>query len=310
LKVYRKIEDFKQVKHPIVTVGTFDGVHIGHQKILNRIREIASKHNGETVLLTFFPHPRMILHPDNHGLKLINTLDEKIELLEKFGLDHLIILPFDKTFSQIEPEEYVKDFLVNKIKLDTIVIGYDHHFGKNRAGDINLLKKLAPKYNYNVEEITAQEIEEIAVSSTKIRKAILEGDITTATEYLNHPFSIRGIVIKGKQIGRSIGFPTANIDVQYNYKIIPKNGVYAVNGTIDGKQYNGMLNIGNNPTIESNLKQSIEVHFFGLNANLYGKEITINFVKRLRDEQRFDSLTLLKQQLQLDKAQAEQILAV
>ncbi len=309
MKVYHNLEDFKNVNKPIITVGTFDGVHIGHQRILNRLKEIALKTGGETVLLTFFPHPRMILFPDSHGLKLINALNEKIKLLEQFGLDHLIILPFDKEFSQTAPEEYVKRFLIDKINLHTIVIGYDHQFGKNRAGNLALLNKLAPRYHFFVEEISAQEIDEIKVSSTKIRLAISKGNIRIATQYLNHYFTLEGKVIKGEQIGRTIGFPTANIYLEYNYKIVPNKGVYAITSIIDGIKYNGMLNIGTRPTVNDENSITIEAHFFSLSQDLYNRIICVSFVKKLRNEMKFDSLEALKNQLEKDKLTALEILS-
>lgn len=308
MKVYRKIDDFKGVNKPIVTVGTFDGVHIGHQKIISRLKEIAQQKKGETVLLTFFPHPRMVISPENNDLKLINTLEEKIELLDEFGLDHLIILPFDKSFSQITPTEYIRDFLVNKIKIDTLVIGYDHRFGRNREGSLELLTELAPIYGFNVEEITVEEIDEIKVSSTKIRNAILEGNITTASEYLNHHFTLQGKVVKGKQIGRTIGYPTANIIIEESYKIIPKKGVYVIKGIIDGTVYDGMLNIGNRPTISDNIEQTIEAHFFDLKHDIYNKKVKILFVKKIRDEIKYDSMEDLKTQLKQDEITSRAIL--
>ena len=308
LKVYHNIADFEDIHKPIITVGTFDGVHIGHQRILNRLKEIALKTGGETVLLTFFPHPRMILFPDSHGLKLINTLNEKIDLLGKFGLDHLIILPFDKSFSQTEPETYVKNFLIDQINVHTIVIGYDHQFGKNRKGNLSLLNKLAPKYHFSVEEISAQEIDEIKVSSTKIRSAITNGSIKIASQYLNHHFCLEGKVVKGEQIGRTIGFPTANLSLEFDYKIIPAKGVYAITSFIDGKTYAGMLNIGNRPTVTNENKTTIEAHFFDLNKDLYDTVISITFIEKLRDEMKFNTLEDLKLQLHIDQLNALKIL--
>lgn len=308
MKVYRKIEEFTNVKNPIVTVGTFDGVHLGHQKIINRLKEIAKQKDGETVLLTFFPHPRLVIFPEDNDLKLINTLDEKIELLEKYGLDHLIILPFDKTFSRIHPTEYVRDFLVKKINVNTLVIGYDHRFGRNREGNLELLTELAPIYDFQLEEISAQEIAEIKVSSTKIRTALLSGDIITATKYLKHSFTIKGKIIKGKQIGRTIGFPTANINIEESYKIIPQDGAYVIKAEIDGTVYDGMLNIGNRPTIDNNHKKTIEAYLFELNHDVYNKEIKVSFIQKLRDEKKYNSIEELKHQLTKDKIASEVIL--
>lgn len=310
LKVYRNLDDFIGVKKPIVTVGTFDGVHIGHQKIITRLEEIAKQKGGESVLLTFFPHPRMVIFPENNNLKLINTLDEKIKLLESFGLDHLIILPFNKSFSRITPTEYIRDFLVSSIKVNTLVIGYDHRFGRNRQGSLELLNELAPVYGFEVEEISAQEIDEIKVSSTKIRNAILDGAIDIASDYLKHPFSIKGTVIKGNQIGRTLGYPTANILVAEQYKIIPKNGVYAIKGIIDGTVYDGMLNIGNRPTVTKDTNETIEAYFFELNKDIYDKEIEILFIKKLRDEKKHASIEDLKLQLEKDEAATKAILHV
>lgn len=308
LKVYRQIEEFKNIKNPIVTVGTFDGVHIGHQRIISRLKEIALQKDGESVLLTFFPHPRMIIFPEDNSLKLINTLNEKIKLLEEYGLDHLIILPFDKSFSRITPTEYIRDFLVNKINVHTMVIGYDHRFGRNREGDLALLNQLAPRYNFAVEEISAQEIDEIKVSSTKIRKALLDGDITTATEFLNHSFTLEGTVVRGKQLGRTIGFPTANIRLEESYKIIPQDGVYVIKGEVNGTVYDGMLNIGNRPTVDESKHQSIEAYFFDVNFDIYDCVLKIYFIKKLRDEQKYVSIDALKDQLKKDEIEAKLIL--
>lgn len=308
MKVYRNLNDFVGVDKPIVTVGTFDGVHVGHQKIISRLKEIAQQKNGESVLLTFFPHPRMVIFPENNNLKLINTLDEKIELLEHFGLDHLIILPFDKSFSRITPTEYVRDFLVSSIKVNTLVIGYDHRFGRNRQGSLELLNELAPVYGFDVEEISAQEIDEIKVSSTKIRNAILEGAMDVASDYLKHPFSLRGTVVKGNQIGRTLGYPTANIFIEESYKIIPKSGAYAIKGIIDGTVYDGMLNIGNRPTVTQDQNETIEAYFFDLNHDIYDKNIKILFIKKLRDEKKYASIDDLKLQLVKDEAATKAIL--
>lgn len=308
MKVYKNIKDFKGVKNPIVTVGTFDGVHVGHQKLIQKIKETAKKENGESVLLTFFPHPRTVVFPDNKDLKLINTLEEKILLLQKFGLEHLIILPFDKSFSRITPTEYIRDFLVNSINVKTLVIGYDHRFGRNRLGSLELLNELSPIYDFKVEEISAQEIDEIKVSSTKIRKAILNGEIKTANHYLGHFFSITGKVIKGEQIGRTIGYPTANVLVKEKQKIIPKNGVYAIEGKIDNTTYKGMLNIGCRPTVNSNNKKTIEAYFFNFNKNIYDKEIKLMLIEKIRNEIKFNSIDELKLQLKKDEIAVKNIL--
>ena len=305
LKVYHKIEDFKQVKNLVATVGTFDGVHVGHQEIIGKLKEVAKQTDGETLLLTFFPHPRMVLFPDDDSLKLINTLKEKTELLASFGLDHLIILPFSVEFSRITPTEYIRDLLIRDIGIKTLVIGYNHQFGRNRKGNFELLEELSPVYGFDVLEITAQEINEIKVSSTKIRRAIESGDISTANDYLKYNFSLSGIVVEGDQIGRKIGFPTANIKVLEKHKLLPGNGVYAVHVTFKNHQYKGMLNIGSRPTINNDAdRSSIEVHLFDMNEEFYDETIHVEFSTKLRDEIKFVNLDELKIQLHKDKEYA------
>lgn len=301
MKVHKDINLISGIQKPILTVGTFDGVHIGHQSIISRINELADKLGGESVLLTFHPHPRMVLFPDDDTLKLINTIDEKLDLLARYGLKHVINIPFVKEFSRMSPVEYVRDILVNQIGIDTIVIGYDHHFGRNRQGNLKLLQELAPLYEFNVEEISAQDIDEITVSSTKVRKSILDGDIKSANEFLGYRFMLSGKVVKGKQIGRAIGFPTANLFIEDKHKIIPKNGVYIVNVKFENNEYKGILNIGINPTVNENSVTSIEVHLLDVDIDLYGEYITLFFVDRIRDEQKFDNLEDLKKQIEIDE---------
>jgi len=304
LKVYTDISDFKDVNNPVVTTGTFDGVHFGHQQILNRLRSVADKTGGETVLLTFHPHPRLVLFPDDEGLKLLSTREEKIKLLEKAGLDHLIIYPFSRKFSRLSATEYVRDLLVNDIGVHSLVIGYDHQFGRNREGDFNHLTELAEVFGFNVEEIPAQELDEVKVSSTKVRGALLAGEVSKAAAYLGHNYKVSGIVVKGKQLGREIGFPTANISVQDRYKLIPGNGVYAVIVRVQKQEYRGMMNIGVRPTVGGMLKPTMEVNIFNFNDDIYGNFCGVEFVKRLRDEVKFESVEELKSQLELDKIQA------
>jgi len=302
LKVYNKIEDFKQVKNLVATVGTFDGVHVGHQEIIGKLKEVAKQTDGETLLLTFFPHPRMVLFPDDDSLKLITTLKEKTELLASFGLDHLLILPFSVEFSRITPTEYIRDLLMRDIGVKTLVIGYNHQFGRNRKGNFELLEELAPVYGFDVVEITAQEINEIKVSSTKIRRAIESGDVSTANKYLKYNFSVSGIVVEGDQIGRQIGFPTANIKILEKHKLLPGKGVYAVSVTVQNRQYKGMLNIGSRPTINNDAdRSSIEVHLFDMNEEFYNETIQVEFSAKLRDEKKFINLGELKDQLHKDK---------
>lgn len=310
VKVHQGIENFETIDYAVVTTGTFDGVHIGHRKILERLCQLAKKHHGESVLLTFYPHPRMVLQPDSE-LKLINTIEEKVELIESVGIDHLIIHPFTKAFSRTTSMEFVRDLLVNKIGTKKLVIGYDHHFGRNREGSFEHLKEFGPLYGFDVEEISAQEIDDVNVSSTKIRKAIQSGDLDIANEFLSRPFSISGEVIKGNQIGRQLGFPTANLKVNDQYKLLPKSGVYAVKALLQNRIVrDGMMNIGYRPTIdESSVDLKIEVHLFNFNQDLYGQNLQIEVLHRLRDEQKFDSLDSLKEAVAKDAVEAKKILS-
>jgi len=300
LENYSSILDFKKNKYKtIITIGTFDGVHLGHKSILDKMKNASLDNQYESLVLTFFPHPRMVLQQDS-SIKLLNTIDEKAVLLEKFGIDNLIIHPFDEAFSNLSAEEFVKEILVNKLNIHKIIIGHDHRFGKNRTADINDLILFGKKYGFEVEQIGAKEIDEIAISSTKIRKALLEGKIKLANEYLGYSYFISGKVIEGKKIGRTIGFPTANIKINENYKLLPKNGVYVVSSEIDNVLHYGMMNIGKNPTIGEN-EQSIEVHFFNLDKDIYNKNLKISILEHIREEQKFNSLTELQTQLEKDK---------
>lgn len=304
MKVYTNIADFGGVEKPIITIGTFDGVHLGHKKIVHRLCEVAEKEGGETVLLTFFPHPRMVLFPDDNDLKLISTQKEKIALLEKEGIDHLIITPFDKSFSRLSAAEYVREILVNQLNVFKVVIGYDHHFGRNREGDLEQLKELSKTYDFSVEEIPAQMIADTNISSTKARKALLGGDVATANSYLGHPFELSGIVVAGKQLGREIGFPTANIQIAEKYKLIPKKGVYAVTIQLKDSLHRGMLNIGENPTVdEENTALKIEVHIFDFYDEIYNEAIQLSLMHRIREEKKFENIDELQKQLELDKIQ-------
>ncbi len=300
MKVYTNIYDFKDVKNPVVTTGTFDGVHLGHQKIIARLKEVAGEEHGETVLLTFYPHPRMVLFPEDNELKLLSTQQEKIELLEMYGVDHLIIYPFTKEFSRLTSVEFVRNILVNQIKTNRLIIGYNHHFGRNREGSFEHLKEFGPLYGFDVEEIPARDIEHIEISSTKIRKALQTGDIKTASAFLGHSYSLSGKVREGLKLGRKIGYPTANIVVAEKYKLIPSDGVYAVKIKYNAELYNGMLSIGNNPTVVGK-GRSIEVNIFDFDSTIYDEELTIYFVDRLRNEVKFNNLEKLKEQLAMDK---------
>ena len=307
MKIHLGLESIKGLHYPVVTSGTFDGVHIGHQKILERLRQTADKHNGETVLITYWPHPRIVLNDKKNKLELLSTFPEKATLLEKHGIDHLIKIPFTKEFSHLSCESYIKVILYERIHTKKLIIGYDHRFGKNREGGLDDLMTYAPKYGYEVEEIPRQDIDEIGVSSTKIRKALAEGNITTANEYLRRPYSISGTIVKGNQLGRTIGFPTANIKIREPYKLIPSDGIYAVRVCYKYQQLNGMLNIGHRPTIGGN-GRTIEVHIFDFNEDLYHQEISIDFIERVREEVKFDNLDDLKAQLLKDEKRVKQIL--
>lgn len=282
-----------------MTIGTFDGVHIGHQSILKKITSIDTQKELTSVVLTFFPHPRMVLNQEN-SIKLLNTIEEKILLLKRFKVENLIIHPFDKTFSDLSPEKFVTEVLIKKLNIQKIIIGYDHRFGKNRAANIDDLIIFGKKYGFEVEQLSAEEIDEIAISSTKIRKAITDGNIKLANDYLGYPFMLTGKVIHGKKIGRTIGFPTANIEITENYKLLPKNGVYVVSSIMNNMEYYGMMNIGKNPTIGEN-EQSVEVHFLDINEDLYGKELQISILEHIRDEKKFNSLSELQEQLAKDR---------
>jgi riboflavin kinase/FMN adenylyltransferase len=307
MQVHFDINKMPIFKNAIVSQGTFDGVHLAHKKIIERLQQIASIKDGETVLITFEPHPRMVLFPEDHGLQLLSTLNEKIHLLEKAGVDHLIILPFTKEFSRQSSEQFIRKILVNKIKTNTLVIGYDHRFGKNREGSFEHLNESSSLYGFEVEEIPEQDIDEVAVSSTKIRNALLNNDIQTAQKYLGNNYSLEGNVVKGKQLGRTIGYPTANIAIENNFKLIPQDGVYAVWVWYNKAKFGGMLNIGNNPTI-ADKGRSIEVNIFDFKKEIYTEMLKIEFVSKLRNEEKFNGLDSLKEQLNLDKQNALAIL--
>ena len=290
----------------IVTIGTFDGVHIGHQKILHDIVVLGKQLGLTSTVLTLFPHPRMVLHQDS-SIKLLNTINERKRILQSTGVERVEILEFTKDFAQLSAEDYVKHILVDQLSAKVVVIGYDHHFGKNRSGNIEDLKHFGDVYGFQVKEIQAQQIEDVSVSSTKIRKALHVGNVEMAKNYLGYPYSITGRVIEGDKIGRTLGYPTANIKVIEDYKLIPKDGVYVVQSFIDQETVFGMMNIGSNPTIRDK-KPSTEVHFFNFNKNLYGKKLTIKFLSRLREELKFDTLGDLEKQLSLDEEQSKQFL--
>lgn len=302
MKIYNSIQEFNSDNKTIATLGTFDGVHKGHKTILEKLTKSSKNSGHDSVVLTFFPHPRMVLQ-QNTGIELLNTMKEKAFLLDECGINNLIVHPFDKAFSRLTAEDFVKTVLVEKLNISKIIIGYDHRFGRNRTATIDDLIYFGEQYGFEVEQISALEVNEVSVSSTKIRKALNEGDITTANEFLGYNYFITGKVVKGEQRGRTIGFPTANIAIDEDYKLIPANGVYIASAEIDGITVNGMMNIGNRPTV-GGTNQSIEIHFFDLNKDLYNKELKVSLHKRLRNEEKFASVEALKQQLIEDKTAA------
>lgn len=307
MKIYEGLDGFQPVSNAVVTSGTFDGVHLGHQKIIQRIREIARAVQGETVLITFWPHPRLVLYPTEHHLRLLSTFEEKANLLRQFGIDHLVTIPFTQEFSQLTSREFIEKVLVEKIQTKKLVIGYDHRFGKNREGSFEYLQEHCGEFGFDLEEISRQDVDDIGVSSTKIRKALESGDIKTANNYLGRSYELNGLVVKGQQIGRSIGFPTANIHIPNDYKLIPHDGVYAVEAKVDGQLYKAMLNIGNRPTVDGS-KKTVEAHLFDFQGDLYNKLITVYFREFIREERKFESLEALKNQLIRDQKTAKSIL--
>lgn len=306
MKKYTSASTFKSDRHSVVTIGTFDGVHIGHSAILKRLVETAKKEDLDSVVLTFFPHPRMVLQQHSE-ISLLNTIDERAQLLEKTGLEHLVIHPFTHAFSRLTALEYVRDILVNGLKAKKIIIGYDHRFGRNRTANIENLKEFGLTYGFEVEEISAKELDDVTISSTKIRNALNAGDIETANSYLGYNYMLTGEIEKGKALGRTINYPTANLKLKEKYKLIPKNGVYVVASIIEGKKIFGITSIGTNPTVGGK-KRTIETHFLNFNKDLYEKEITIEFLKHIRDEETFDSIEELRQEIEIDEKKAIQFL--
>lgn len=307
LKVHYGLHDFSTLECAVATTGTFDGVHLGHQKILRQLVQKAAKVGGESVLFTFDPHPRKVLQPDIE-LSLLNSIDEKIRLLEKTGLDHLIIQPFTKEFSRTPSLEFVREIMVGQIGVKHLVIGYDHHFGRNREGSFEHLMEFGPIYGFDVEEIKALDIDTVNVSSTKIRKALSTGQVDLALEYLGHPYALNGEVVEGDKIGRTIGFPTANIKLHFADKLIPADGVYAGWAVHRGTRYPAMANIGRRPTVGS-IKRSIEVHLLEQDLALYGEQLTFELHQKIRDIVHFESLEALTEQLHRDKASTQTLLA-
>lgn len=310
MKVFKNISEIKNLKGSVITIGTFDGVHLGHQKIIKRLNEIKEKSGLQTFIFTFDPHPRKVLFPEQKDLKLITNTSEKLELLAQFGIDNVLVFPFSKEFSQMPPHQYISEIICSRLNTKYIVIGYDHRFGANREGSIETFKELSVEFDFIVEEISAQEINQLNVSSTRIRKAIDEGDIKTANDFLGYPFFISGIVVGGKKLGRTIGYPTANIKIEDSDKLIPKIGVYAVRVTHNHKTYNGMLNVGYNPTTDSDNAIKVEVNIFNFDLEIYDETIKVEFIERIRDEEKFANLEELKIALAFDKQKVLDLLHV
>ena len=308
MKIYNNFSDFVKVPNAIVTIGTFDGVHLGHQAILKDMVKTAKEIGGETVVITFYPHPRQVLNINAANLRFITTQEEKLQLLEKSGVDNVVVVNFTKEFSRVSSEDFIRDYIIEHINPVKLVIGYDHHFGNNRMGDFSLLSEMQNKYNFKVQRIEAHDVENIAVSSTKIRHSLQQGDVNRANALLGYQFSYIGKVVSGNKIGREIGYRTANIEVEKEFRLIETSGVYATYVDYEGKEYKSMTYIGKKPTINNDEVENIEVHLFDFDGDLYDKEIKVRFVKRIRGEQKFESLDALKKQLQLDEKNIREIL--
>lgn len=308
MKIYRDIKEFQPLNKAVVTIGAFDGVHIGHKKILNRLTELSNLVNGESVLITFWPHPRFVLKKDAQPIGLLNTLEEKIHLLDTYNIDHLLILNFNEDFSKLTANAFIENILIKSIGTRYIVLGYDHKFGHDREGSIDYLNANKDRFHIESVEIPKQEIESLAISSTLIRKALLDGDSKLANQNLGYPYLLRGFVIEGNKLGRTIGFPTANIFIEDQDKLIPKNGVYAVYVYIEGERYKGMLNIGVRPTVNNDLRRTIEVHIFDFNEDIYGKTVRLELISFMRDEVKFNGIDGLIEQLKQDRINTQAIL--
>ncbi len=305
--IYQGLDDIQPLPNAVVTSGTFDGVHRGHQTILARLTEVAKASNGESVLITYWPHPRTVVSNDSQNLRLLTTLDEKASLIDQAGVDHLVIIPFTRSFSHLTSEEYINQILIEKIGTKKLVIGYDHRFGRDREGGFEYIKAHQHEYGFEVEEIPRQDVDAVGVSSSKIRAALNEGNIRTANQFLDRPYSLTGTIVKGRQLGRTIGFPTANMQVDDAAKLIPANGVYAVSVEYGGQTLGGMLNIGFRPTV-AGTHQTIETYIFDFDKDIYGEHMTLRFREFLRPEQKFDGLPALVAQLKRDEEAARAVL--
>lgn len=308
MRVFQSLGALPSFTNSVITIGTFDGVHKGHRKIIARINELAAQHQGESIIITFHPHPRLVINPQDTSLKLLNTIDEKIALLEQTGVNNVVIVPFSREFSEQSPEDYIQDFLVSNFNPACIVIGYDHRFGKNREGGYELLESLKDKFHYQLEEITKETLDAVDISSTKIRQALQQGDVTLANDLSGHRYSLQGVVVKGLQNGRKLGYPTANIQVADPNKLIPGKGIYAVLVTVGAQQHQGMMSIGFNPTFDGKV-QTIEVNILDFNRDIYGEQIKVEFIAYLRGELKFNSLDELIAAMQQDEVNTRSILA-
>ncbi|MFN8278295.1 MAG: bifunctional riboflavin kinase/FAD synthetase [Chitinophagales bacterium] len=307
MRVFHSITDLPKFNHAVITIGTFDGVHKGHQQIISRLHELRQQVAGESIIITFHPHPRLVINPQDASVQLLNTIEEKIALLEKYGVDNVVVVPFSRAFSEMEAEEYVADFLVKNFQPKAIVIGYDHRFGKNRSGGLELLEQLQARYHYHLEEIPKQELDAIAISSTKIRQALKDGETTSANDLLGHRYSISGVVVKGLQNGRKLGYPTANMQSTDNNKLIPRNGIYAARALVRGRWHGGLLSIGYNPTFNGTAK-TVEVNILDFNEEIYGETIAVELIQYMRDEKKFDSIESLIAAMDADKLAIEAVL--
>jgi len=308
VEIHNGLEHFNAGK-PVITIGTFDGVHLGHRQVISRLKEIADSVNGESVIFTFYPHPRLVVSPEEDTLRLLTTREEKIDLFKEMGIDHLVIFPFTSEFSKLSYADFVRTVLVGKMHISHLVVGYDHKLGRNREGNYNVLKDLSQELNFTIEQLDVLLMENVNVSSTKIRQSLETGDVAKANRYLGYDYTLTGKVILGNQLGRKLGFPTANIETLDEHKLIPHDGVYAVKVKIDEKIFSGMLNIGTRPTVSRNADhRSIEVHIFDFNQDIYLHELTLFFIAKIRDEHKFDSLEALQQQLEKDKENALKII--
>ena len=310
MRVFRDLNNLPAFKNSVITIGTFDGVHKGHQKLIERINFLAQQNEGESIIITFHPHPRLVINPQDKSLRLLNTIEEKVSLLEKYGVDNLVIVPFSRDFSEQTAEDYISNFLVKNFRPKNIVIGYDHKFGKNRSGDYHLLEQMKGQYGYTMEEISKETLDDIGISSTKIRNALQSNEVALANDLLGHNYTLTGTVVRGLQNGRKLGYPTANLQVNDEHKLIPKTGIYAVNVTdasAPGETYKGMLSIGYNPTFDGK-EQTIEVNILDYNKDIYGNTLTLEFIAYIRDEKKFDSLEALIEEIKNDERKSREIL--